>query len=286
MKVLIIGGSRFVGPLVLEKLLAKGHKVTVFNRGNIETEYEKDVAFVRGDRDEGFKDVRRRFDVVIDTCAYRGEQTERALRELNFDYFLHFSTAAVYQKSEIFPLTEQAPLGPWPVWGGYNQGKIEGEKFLEKSGVSYSSIRPVYILGPKNYVDRERFIYSKIKRGQGLILPGNGQALVQFVFSNEVAKTIVLLVEKRQEGAFNIAGDEVITLKGLVEIMAEIAGKEAKIEYNPGADAENFNENQFPFANENFILSNEKIKKLGISFAPLLERLKQDYETYYKKAIA
>src|SRR3989338_610427 len=191
-------------------------------------------------------------------------------------------TAAAYKKTEIFPLTEESPLGEWPLWGKYNKGKVECEEALINSDVKFATARTVYILGPKNYLARESFIYAKIKNGLPIILPGNGQALTQFVFAEEVAEAIAGIAENKTEGAFNIAGDDIITLKGLVEEMAKIAGKEPKIKYNPGTDGEKFNEDEFPFANENFFCSNKKIKGLGMNFAPFQKTLKEDYENFYR----
>ena len=109
--------------------------------------------------------------------------------------------------------------------------------------------------------------------------------MTQFVWAENVAKSLALIAEKKIEGAFNCAGDESITLKGLVEEMAKIAGKEPNIQFNPSTDGKKFNESEFPFANENFIVSNEKIKKTGTTFTPLLKFLKNDYEEYYKNFI-
>ena len=58
---------------------------------------------------------------------------------------------------------------------------------------------------------------------------------------------------------------------------------EPKIQFNSWADGEKFNEAEFPFANENFICSNEKIKKIGVNFIPLAKMLKEDYENYYSR---
>jgi nucleoside-diphosphate-sugar epimerase len=286
MKFLLIGGSRFVGPLVIEKLLNRGHNLTVFNRGILRQEYPREARFIKGDRKKGFApNVRGRFDAVIDMCAYSGDDTERLLKEIEFDFLVHLSTAAVYRRSEVFPLNEESPLGEWPLFGAYNKGKIECELALEKSRRAYASLRPVYILGPKNYLNREQFIYSKIKRGEPLILPGNGSAVIQFVFACEVAEAITLLAEKQAAGVFNCAGDEMITLRGLVKEMAKIVGKEPAIQYNPKADEEKLNIEEFPFANENFIVSNERIRALGIKFVPLREGLRRDYESYYRHVI-
>ncbi|MCL5003688.1 MAG: NAD-dependent epimerase/dehydratase family protein [Patescibacteria group bacterium] len=283
MKILVIGGSRFVGPLLTDRLTQHGHEVTIFNRGHkYGQNLNKNFKQIIGDRNGGFSAVTNKFDAVIDTCAYNGRQAETAVKELKFDFYVNFGSVASYKKSEIFPITEEFPLGPWSPFGDYGQGKMEVEEVLKKSGCDYASVRPVYILGPRNYVERERFIYHKIISGEPIIVPGNGQAVVQFVFAKKVANTIALLAEKKIPGAFNCAGDDLITLDGLVLEMAKIAGRKAIIEHNPKTDGKNYDENQFPFANENLIFSNQKLKSLGLAFEPLLKGLKRDYEEYYK----
>ncbi len=283
MKILIIGGSRFVGPLVADKLVRKGHDVTIFNRGKIQSNYNN-VKFIQGNRNDGFN-IKDKFDVVIDTCAYNGEHTQRAINDLNFDFYLNFGTAASYKKTTKFPLTEKSEIGDWPYWGSYNTGKVECEKVLQRNNVKYASIRPVYILGENNYVDREKFIYSRIKNKRPLILPGNGEAKVQFVFAEDVANSIVLLSEKKIQGAFNCCGDEVVTLKQFVEIMGKVMNIKPIIKYDKDADGENHDENEFPFANETFYCTNDKLKKLGIKFISLTSGLKKDYEEYYRNII-
>ncbi|MFN7991229.1 MAG: NAD-dependent epimerase/dehydratase family protein [Candidatus Micrarchaeia archaeon] len=281
MDVLIIGGSRFVGPLLARRLLEGGHKVTLFNRGRIRSAYAG-AHFIKGDRDEGFG-IDKRFDTVIDMCAYAGEQTRSAIDQLGFDFFIHMGTAAAYKKSEAFPLREDSPIGDWPLWGEYNRGKAECERVLERSGVEYASVRPVYILGPGNYADREHFIYSRLKAGRRITLPGNGEAVIQFAFAKDVAQSIALIAEKKARGAYNCAGDELITLRGLVEQMARIAGRQADLATDPAKDGDRFDESEFPFANENLICSNDKIKKLGAGFSPLIETLEADYASHYSR---
>lgn len=285
MNILIVGGSRFVGPLIIDILCRHKHKITVFNRGTLKEKYPKNVAFIQGDRNKGFN-IKERFDAIVDMCAYTGDQTKRVLDELKFDYLIHFSTIAAYKKTKIFPISEDFKIGIWPEWGSYNRGKVECEKVLSKSKVKYGTIRPVYILGPKNYCDRENFIYSRIKKGQPLLLPGNGQGIAQFVFVDEVAKIIVMLVEKTITGAFNVSGNEIISLTGLVEEMGKIVGKKPIIKFNPNNIGANFNESEFPFDNESFVVSNEKIKKiLNFKFISLLTGLHRDYKSYYQKII-
>lgn len=282
MNILLIGGSRFVGPHIIRRLIAHGHTVTVLNRGTIIEQYQADLTFIKADRNKGFAFLHDTYDVVIDTCAYTGEQTQQALTDLRFNYFVHFSTVAVYQESQQFPLTEESQIGDWPVWGEYNLGKVACEQVLANSGVRYSMIRPVYILGQNNYCNREQFIYEHLRNGTPLQLPGNGQAINQFVFADEVAEAIVLLAEQQPIGAFNCAGDDYITLTGLVELMASIADVTPTITYNPATDGAGFNENEFPFANVNFIGSNQKLKDLGMTFGSLSANLTRDYTEYYR----
>ena len=131
MKILIIGGSRFVGPLIIDKLVEKGHDITVFNRGKTKSQYNN-VNFVQGDRRNGFN-IKDSFDVVIDACAYKGDHTKKAINELNFDFYLNFGTVASYKKTNKFPLTEDSEIGEWPYWGDYNTGKVECEEILKSS---------------------------------------------------------------------------------------------------------------------------------------------------------
>lgn len=283
--ILIIGGSRFVGSYLIKLLQNRGHSLTVFNRGKIQSKYDGKIKFIRGDRNRGFADLKDRYDAVVDMCSYSASQTERAINELNFDFFIHMSTAAVYKKTEKFPLTEESPLGEWPLWGNYNKNKIECEETLKKSGVKYATIRPVYILGPKNYCDREHFIYSRIHNKQHLTLPGNGEANIQFVFTEEVAELISLIIEKNAAGKFNCAGNEATTLVDLVNTMGKIADRKPILRFNPLNNGENFDIGEFPFANENVIVSNNKAKELGVTFNPLLNGLKKDYENYYKNVV-
>ena len=284
MEILIIGGARFVGPVLVDKLLAKNHKLTIFNRGQHTTDYPEGIAFIQGDRNDGFS-IQQHFDVVIDMCAYTGTQTKAALEQLSYDFFIHFGTAAAYAKSQLFPLTERSPIGEWPVWGDYNKGKVECEQALLASGKKYASIRPVYILGAGNYLDRESFIYKRVNAGEIIILPGNGQAVSSFVFVQDVADILVRLAEKQPAGVFNCACDEALTLQGLVQEEANLVGKQPLIAYNQAADGENHNEDEFPFANENFICSNQKLKDLGFTFTPLVGGLKADFESYYRSRL-
>jgi nucleoside-diphosphate-sugar epimerase len=277
--ILIIGGTRFLGPYVVERLLAKGHRVSLFHAGKHAC--PTGVTCLHGDRNHGFGDIKEQFDVVVDMCAYTEKHIQDAVAQLSFRKFVFVSTAAVYKKNNDL-LTEDSPLGDWSLWGEYNQGKVACEKALEASGVYHAIIRPVYILGAGNYLNREQYIYEHLVHQKPLVLPGDGKALVQFAFVQDTADAIALLVESDARGAYNCASDMQISLNDLVAEMANIVGVPAKMKYNPQADGDQFCEEEFPFANEQLVCSNEKLKNLGIAFTPLLDGLTADYHSYYK----
>lgn len=288
-KILILGGTRFVGPHVVRELLTRGHDVVLYSRGNFQISHNNlHVHCIKGDRDiDGLRVISHHFDVVIDMCAYWGDQTARALSELRFDFFVHLSTVAVYEKTNVFPLQETSPIGLWPMWGKYNIGKVECEKVLEQSGVPYVSLRPVYILGSHNYKNREQFIYSRLKDGLPITLPPHNATRIQFVFADEVARCLAILAEQKIEGIFNCASDDVITLRELVEIMADISNTSPVIVNTPSFQDYTKEKNypKFPFQDEQLFASNKKIKEiLAVSFVSLREGLQRDYDAYYYKS--
>lgn len=206
MKILIIGGSRFVGPYLID-MLQKDHEVTVFNRGTIQKEYPKHVKFLKGDRDSKFT-IKEHFDVAIDMIAYTGPQIKNSIDHLNFDFFVNFGTAASYKKSGIFPLVEEFILGDWPVWGDYNKGKVDCENILKKSGIKFATLRPVFILGPHNYADREHFIYKRIKRGafNHSWLWRSGHSIC---FCKRGGRSLFLTRHKKNQRRFQLLGDRI-----------------------------------------------------------------------------
>src|SRR5690349_2444521 len=118
MKILILGGTRFIGPRIVN-ILKKEHELAIFNRGNIQTEYGEGRKYIRGDRNSDF-DIQDQCDVVIDTSAWQGAQTRKVIDQIDFDFIMHLSTIAVYKKSDSLPISENSPIGYWPFWGNYS----------------------------------------------------------------------------------------------------------------------------------------------------------------------
>src|SRR5437667_1532467 len=136
MDVLVMGGTRFMGPAVVRELLQRGHLVTVFNRGSRTILWDGPVREVVGDRDrvEDLAQLRdAAFDAVIDLSAYQPEQTMNLLAILGrTPRLVHCSTGAVYAPQAVLPWPETTPYGPWSVWGAYARSKLECENVLHE----------------------------------------------------------------------------------------------------------------------------------------------------------
>ncbi|MDY7080794.1 MAG: NAD-dependent epimerase/dehydratase family protein [Chloroflexota bacterium] len=300
MRCLILGGSRFLGLSLVRDLVALDLEITVFNRGTRpDSILPGATRTVHGDRDS-FSDLQRiadiYFDVVFDFSGYTSKQASLVIDRFRnkVGHYVYCSTAAVYAQTEVFPLTENSSLGLWPLWGKYGQEKLASEQVLRQAWVDFhfplTVIRPVYILGPANYLDRESFILKRLLTGAPILIPGDGNALIQFVFVQEVVQALILISQQPDcsiGNAYNCCGDEFITLNGLVRLFAEIAQVEAHIVH---VKLENFGislvpydaEDIFPFSNSHFICSNSKLKsELGFdSFQTLRSGVKGLCEWY------
>lgn len=300
MRVLVLGGSRFLGRNLVRALINKGHDITIFNRGNYpDSRIPKGVKIVHGDRSNKLhleRLGRSRFDTIFDTSGYFPEQISLAVDRFqgNCDHYVYCSSAVVYAEPVTFPLREENLLGSWPVWGEYGENKRACEEVIwnarKKTGFPVSTIRPVYILGPDNYLNRESFILERLLSNSRIIIPGSGTALIQFIFVDEVAHILMTMMENvdRTIGkSFNCCGDEFVTLNGFVSLFAKVSDSVPLLVHTeldqfgiPSVPYEA--EDVFPFSNTSIVCSNERLKQgLGYNhFLSLEEGLRNLYAWY------
>lgn len=293
-RTLIIGGSRFLGPRLIELLKEKGHEVVLFNRGTDYGQKLSEVTRIAGDRrkeDDLEKVFAKDFDYVYDMCCYDAEDAGKLLRTVTPSaHLIFFSTAAVYQKPKLFPLHENSQLGPWASFGTYGEDKAAAEQAFIRHGKKYHAkttiFRPVYLLGNNNYFDRENYYFSRIEKGLPILAPGNGNALVQFAFLEETAQAFANIPAAQQVDVeiLNIGGNDYVSLNGLIELCARIVDKPVHavhITTIPGIDEEAFYDDIYPFPNLNFIVSNQKVcSEYGVTFRPLDEGLYDIYKAW------
>lgn len=209
MRVLVIGGSVFVGRHMVDALLARGHQVTVFNRGTHAAHLPAGAQQVCGDRNVDFSALQgQRFDAVMDCCAYTPEQMHvacAALRDAT-DHYLLISTISLYRSfppgvawNESAAVTEET--------GGYGGGKARAEEVLLTAFAGRCTrIRPGLIVGP--YDPTGRFTYWPLRVAQGglVLAPGRPARPVQFIDARDLAAWCVAMAERKVSGVFNALG--------------------------------------------------------------------------------
>jgi 2'-hydroxyisoflavone reductase len=291
-KTLVLGGTRFMGAATVERLLAHGHEVTIFNRGTRPNPWPGRVRAFRGDRtvagalsclaDEPF-------DAVVDFCAYTAADSAHLLAAVpSVERLVHVSSGTVYALDPHLPWTEETAYGPAQLWGGYARGKIECEQLLRRerpTGTATTALRFPWVLGPRSYADRERFVLNRLLDGEEILLPGDGQAVQQFLSVDQAADAIVGALEAFGDGgwrAYNIASPGYASLEGFVSICSAVAGAEPRtrrVEGGPtgtGAAVFNMSDCVFPYPNQNYILDLAASAAVGI--APVFVALEETIE--------
>ena len=301
MKVLIFGGTRFMGRYVLRALLDVGVEVTIANRGT--REENKGAHNVICDRSqpgalEQFNDSK--FDAVIDFSAYASDWVEEAGKFFSgkISRYIFISTGAVYTSSQVFPITEDFPKGPPHPFGPYAQEKIRSESLLREfsaqGAFDTTALRLPFVLGPDNYEDRESFVFSRLLSNEPIFLANGGKSIHSFIYAGDVANAIVRILSlNRSKGneEFNLAISQATTSRGFVNLASEVCGIEPNvISYQPEdfqIDTINFDLKNvaFPFPENNAYLSSDKIlTKLGFAPAYDLISMLSEFFEWWKKA--
>ncbi len=252
MHVLIIGGNRFVGRLLVWRLLARGDRVTLLNRGRGTDPFGGRVERLIGDR-TGPEFERlvagRVFDAVIDLAAYTGDDGRRAAALLRTHHYVMISTGQVYLVREDSPRPAREPaaeefydgavmprpLDPTDVddWE-YGVGKRACEDALVEAssrGFPATRIRIPMVNGPLDYYRRIEGYLWRLVDGGPVLLPEGGGHRVRHVDGDEVARFLCGVLGREQTfgRAFNLAQEEMPTLAELVATLRELVGSTARM---------------------------------------------------------
>jgi len=239
-KLLILGGTVFVGRHLVEVALERGHEVTLFNRGQHNSELFPAVEKLRGDRDGDLGALEgRHWDAVIDTCGYV-PRVVRASTELLADEVEHYSfisTLSVFANFARPGADENTQVGTLEEEDSEDHRKYYGplKALCEQAAEAAMpgrvlTIRPGLIVGPHDGSDRFTYWPSRIARGGDVLAPGRPQRPVQVIDVRDLAAWNIRMVEGARTGIYNATGpDYTLTMGAMLDACRTAAGSDARI---------------------------------------------------------
>lgn len=217
MRLLVVGGTRFIGRHVVAAALAAGHEVTVFHRGRTGAGLFPQIEHRTGDRDRDLTSlVEGAWDATVDTCAYLPRQVQGladALGERAGRYLL-VSSVSAYAAPARPGYREDSPLA---VLDDPSVEEVTGETYgglkamceraaVDRFGPRTLVVRPTYVVGPDDYTWRFPWWVTRLARGGETLAPGPRDLPVQVIDVRDLATWTVGLLERGQAGAYHAVG--------------------------------------------------------------------------------
>jgi 2'-hydroxyisoflavone reductase len=243
MRVLVIGGTLFIGKLLVKRLLGAEHEVTILHR-KAEHPFGRRVRNAIADRNDAAS-IRAalsgmRFDAVYDiaydwergTTAQQVEATAKAIPG-DLSRYIFMSSVAAY--GDGLNHAEDDPLASEIHSNDYVRNKAGSERALfrmyHESRFPVVAMRPPFVYGPENPFYREAFFWDRIRLNRPVIIPGDGNRLMQFVYVNDLVEACFNALAKHTAPgrAFNVADDKPLTQVEVVNEFAKAMGKQASI---------------------------------------------------------
>lgn len=288
-KVLILGGSYFVGKKIVEYLTGKEYEVAVLNRGTKPVS-AKNVIQICCDRNdaEGMKSVLagKAFDYVIDVSWQDVSWVKHLCDALDFGpvkKLVFISSSAVYDVEHLqIPFKEEDNLAENKFWTFYGQGKIDAEKyytdFLRDTSVDLAILRPPYIYGEYNYAQRESLIFRQLVEDKPVVIPKSNPKL-QFIYTEDLAAIIdcLLKADTGKNYVCNVGNRTAATSKEWVETCAVAAGKPAEIMEIDYAELDKNVRDFYPFFDYDNVLDVSKINEIICRETDFEEGLRKSY---------
>ncbi|MDP7062028.1 MAG: SDR family oxidoreductase [Planctomycetota bacterium] len=244
-KLLVLGGTRFLGPHLVDTALSHGWEVTLFNRGKSAPEMFADLETLIGDRKDDLKALEGgKWDVVIDTSGYVPAHVKASAELLaeNVGHYVFISTVSVYDDKEGKPLDEDFPVG-----------KLEDETVEEVNGETYGPlkalceqaaeaampgrvtvVRPGLIVGPLDNSGRFTYWPWRVAQGGEILAPGNPNASIEFIDVRDLADFTFKTIHDSTFGIFNANGPGIgCSMQELLHGCKMVLGADAKFTWVP-----------------------------------------------------
>jgi 2'-hydroxyisoflavone reductase len=292
--ILILGGTAFLGPHIVDRALARGHTVTLFNRGKTRPELFPNVEKLRGDRDGQLDALKgRRWDACVDTSGYvpRIVKLSAELLAPNIEQYIFVSTISVY--------ADGAPVGADESWQlqtmtdptsedvkGNNFKNYGALKALSEQAADaamtgrVATIRPGLIIGPGDPTGRFTHWPTRLAEGGEVLCPGDGRTPVQYIDGRDLGDWIVHLVEQNTTGTMNALGPERrVTMREVIDASNAALGSKAtpvwvaakfldKHEVAPWSEMPMWIPDEGDYAGIG-TMSNARALKAGLTFRPI-----------------
>ncbi len=219
MKILVVGGTSFVGRAIAWSAWHHGHQVTVINRGVTPSDLPEAVEHLVGDRQGDLSALEgRSFDATVDAIAYRPSDVDRLADVLTSKggQYIQISSISAYQEPSA-PGATEATTTLWPeggvdpdapITGGtYGPLKAESERAgWRRFGEDSTMVRPTYVIGAHDATLRFPYWVERVRRGGEVAVPGPLEGSLQYIDARDLANFVVRAAEDRVAGAVHVAG--------------------------------------------------------------------------------
>ena len=320
MKILVLGGSRFLGRTFVEEAQMQNHEVTIFNRGN-QNEGFRDVEILTGDRFGDLNELKNRYwDAVLDTSGFIPSSVliSTDLLKDRVKHYTFISSISVYQDwvqenfDEKYPVYEMSLEEANKLsknsngYEYYGQFKALCEVIAEKNLPGrVLNVRAGQLIGPNDYTDRIPFWIHRIAAGGKVLAPGNPNRPVQMIDNQDLAQWILSMMASQSAGTFNATGpDYTLTMGEFLENCKKVTGSNAEIVWcdekflldqgvAPWTEMPLWVPEEFPLEPElnepwkgAFSVNIEKAIASGLTFRPLEESLTEIHEWEKQRNLA
>ncbi|NJO83383.1 MAG: NAD-dependent epimerase/dehydratase family protein [Blastochloris sp.] len=307
MKILIVGGTRNMGYLLVHDLREHNHEVTVINRGISRDDLPADVERLRADRTDAVqlqKALRgRTFDAIVDMTLYKAEEAESAVETFGDKtaHYVFISSGQVYLVREGVerPFKESSYSGmlmppPKPdtysyIEWLYGMDKRRAEDILhaafDQSGFPVTTLRLPMVNSERDHFKRLYNYVLRLQDGNPILVPATPNFLLRHVYARDATRAIVRILENGlgHGRAYNISQEETLTLDGFLQILGEIIGVEPDIRRVPREllEANGFLPDCSPFSERWMSELDNTLSKteLGVTYTPLRAYLQTSWRT-------
>ncbi|MDF2036555.1 SDR family oxidoreductase [Cytobacillus oceanisediminis] len=310
MKVLILGGTRFLGKALAEEGLKRGHDITLFNRGNNKEAFSE-VEQLVGDRDGDVSQLKnRKWDAVMDTCGFAPHQINKIAAVLgdSIEHYTYISSISVYKDWIPLNLTEDYHLQSMPQdrlkdveegrispYEYYGALKVLCEAEAEKHWPGrVLHVRAGQLVGPFDYTDRLPYWVQRVSEGGNIVVPGRPDRPIQLIDVMDIATWGFNMAENSKAGTYNITGpDYELTMEELLNTCKSVTNSNAKFvwtdeqfvldhQIQPWTEMPLWIPEHFPLDGEDkpwhMCISVKKAIENGLSFRPLEDTIHDVYQ--------